>query len=160
MPLVTPFIYNAQLSSGDDRNCLSGASHNDSRHMATNARPLKTFQKMLGLIAAASPVLSGLLHMRPIQFSLKQRVPSAAWHHGLHRVMVTRACVSALARCRYLFWQKQGMILDMAHRRKVVMTDASNKGWGALCEGKPTFGSKRSRVCTSTAIYCHIDSYH
>ncbi len=76
MPLVTPFIYNAQLSSGDDRNCLSGASHNDSRHMATNARPLKTFQKMLGLIAAASPVLSGLLHMRPIQFSLKQRVPS------------------------------------------------------------------------------------
>ncbi len=28
----------------------------------------------------------------------------------------------------------------MAHRRKVVTTDASNKGWGALCEGKPTFG--------------------
>ncbi len=32
------------------------------------------------------------------------------------------------------------MILDTAHRRKVVTTDASNKGWGALCEGKPTFG--------------------
>ncbi len=29
---------------------------------------------------------------------------------------------------------------DTAHRRKVVTTDASNKGWGALCEGKPTFG--------------------
>ncbi len=31
---------------------------------------------------------------------------------------------------------------DLRHdlRRKVVMTDASNKGWGALCEDKPTFG--------------------
>ncbi len=28
----------------------------------------------------------------------------------------------------------------MAHRRKVVTTDASNKSWGALCEGKPNFG--------------------
>ncbi len=32
------------------------------------------------------------------------------------------------------------MILDTAHKRKVVTTDASNKGWGALCEGKSTFG--------------------
>ncbi len=30
------------------------------------------------------------------------------------------------------------MTLDTAHRRKVVMTD--NKGWGALFEGKLTFG--------------------
>ncbi len=38
---------------------------------------------MLGLMPAASPVLQlGLLHMRPIQFWLKQRVPSAAWRHG------------------------------------------------------------------------------
>ncbi len=32
------------------------------------------------------------------------------------------------------------MILDTAHRRNVVTTNASNKGWGTLCEGKPTFG--------------------
>ncbi len=104
------------------------------------ARPLKAFQRMLGLMAAASPVLQlGLLHMRPIQFWLKQRVPSVAWHYGRHCIMVTRACVSALARWRYPFWLKRGMILDTAHRRKVVMTDASYKGWRALCEGKPTF---------------------
>ncbi len=54
--------------------------------------------------------------------------------------MVTQACVSALARWRDLLWLKQGMILDTAHKRKVVTKDASNKGWGALCEGKPTFG--------------------
>ncbi len=102
----------------------------------STARPLKDFQKMLGLMAAALPVLQlGLLHMRPIQYWLKQRVPSAAWRHGHHRIMVTRACVSALARWRDPFWLKQGVILDTAHRRKVVMTDASNKGWGALCEG-------------------------
>ncbi len=56
------------------------------------ARPLKAFQRMLGLMAAASPVLQlGLLHMQPIQFWLKQRVPSTAWRHGRHRVTVTRA---------------------------------------------------------------------
>ncbi len=105
------------------------------------ARPLKAFQKMLGLMAAAFPVLQlGLLHMRPIQFLLKQRVTSAAWRHGHHRVTVTWACVTALARWRDPFWLKRGVILDTAHRRKVVMTDASNKGWGVLCEGKPTFG--------------------
>ncbi len=53
---------------------------------------------------------------------------------------MTRACVSALARCRDLFWLKQGVTLDTANRRKVVITDASNKGWGALCEDKPTIG--------------------
>ncbi len=79
----------------------------------------------------------GLLHMQPIQFWLKQRVPSMAWHHGCHRVTVTRACVSALARWRDLFCLKQGVTLDTEHRRKVVTTDASNKGWGALCEGDP-----------------------
>ncbi len=77
--------------------------------------------------------------MRLIQFWLKRRVPYAAWHHGRHRVMVTRACVSALACWRDPFWLKRGVILDTAHRRKVVKTDTSNKGWGALCEGKLTF---------------------
>ncbi len=59
-------------------------------------------------MAAASPVLQlGLLYMRPIQFWLKQRVPSIAWRHRRHRVTVTLACVSALARWRDLFWLKQ-----------------------------------------------------
>ncbi len=42
----------------------------------------------------------GLLHMRPIQFWLKQRGPSAAWRHGCHCVTVTLACVSALPHWR------------------------------------------------------------
>ncbi len=57
------------------------------RHMASfkegTACPLKAFQRMLGCMAAASPVLMlGLLHMRHIQFWLKQRVPSAPQRNG------------------------------------------------------------------------------
>ncbi len=59
---------------------------------------------------------------------------------GCQRVTVTRACVSALARWRDPFWLKRGLILNTAHRWKIVTTDASNKGCGAMCEGKPTFG--------------------
>ncbi len=82
------------------------------------AHPLKAFQRMLGLMAAASPVLHlGLLYMRPIQFWLNQRVPSTAWCHGHHRVMVTQACVSALARWKDPFWLKQGVIIDTAPLR-------------------------------------------
>ncbi len=71
------------------------------RHAASfkegTTRPLKAFQKMLVLMATASPVLQlGLLHMQPIQCWLKQRVPSVAWRHGRHHVTVT--CVSALTR--------------------------------------------------------------
>ncbi len=89
------------------------------RHMASfkegTAPPLIAFQKMLGLMAAASPVLQlGLLCMRPIQFWLKKTVPSKAWCHGRHRITVILAWVSALALWRDLLWLKQGVILDTA----------------------------------------------
>ncbi len=81
-----------------------------SRFKEGTACPLKAFQRMLGLMAAALPVLQlDMLHMRPIQFWLKQRVPSAAWRHGRHRVTVTRACVSGLASWRDSFWLKRGV---------------------------------------------------
>ncbi len=82
----------------DDSYCLSGAiKHHAAYFKEGTTHMLKAFQKMLGLMAAALTGLRlGLLHMRPIQFSLKQRVPAAAWHHGHHCVTVSRACVSAL----------------------------------------------------------------
>ncbi len=44
------------------------------------ARPLKAFQRMLGLMATESPVLQlGLLRMRPLQRWLKPQVPHNAW---------------------------------------------------------------------------------
>ncbi len=44
--------------------------------------PLKTFQKVLGLMAAASPALQlGLLRMRSLQHWLEPQVQSRAWRH-------------------------------------------------------------------------------
>uniref|UniRef100_A0A672PIJ3 Uncharacterized protein n=1 Tax=Sinocyclocheilus grahami TaxID=75366 RepID=A0A672PIJ3_SINGR len=115
------------------------------RRLATSfrigtARPLKVFQRMLGLMAAASPVLQlGLLRMRPLQHWLKPRVPSHAWRHGRLQIRVSQACVSALTPWKNSRWMEQGMAMGMVHRRTVT-TDAYNSGWGALCEGIPTFG--------------------
>ncbi len=96
----------AQLSTQMTATVSAEQATTIQRHVASfregSARLFKAFQKMLGLMAAASPVLQlGLLHMRPNQFWLKQRVPATAWHHGSHHVTVTLACVSALARWRY-----------------------------------------------------------
>ncbi len=105
------------------------------------ARPLKVFQRMLGLMAAASPVLQlGLLRMRPLQRWLNPRVPHNAWRHGRLHIRVNQACVTALTPWKNPQWMKKGVAMGLVHTRKVVMTDASNTGWGALCKGKPTFG--------------------
>ncbi len=104
-------------------------------------RPLKVFQRMLGLMAAASPVLQlGLLRMRPLQHWLKPRVPHNAWRHGRLHIRVNQACVTALTPWKNPRWMEKGVAMGLVHTRKVVTTDASNTGWGALCEGKPTFG--------------------
>lgn len=39
-------------------------------------------------------------------------------------------------------WFQSGVDLRMVSRRKVVLTDASNADWGALCKGRPTSSSK------------------
>ncbi len=111
--------------------CVAGRrfSHPDSPHLRLFLR-----------FAFEGVAYQHQVNAKPIQFWLKQRVPTAAWHHGHHRVMVTQACVSALNRWRNPLRLKRGVTLNTAHRRKVVTTDASNKGWGALCEDKPTFG--------------------
>ncbi|KAL0185441.1 hypothetical protein M9458_021138, partial [Cirrhinus mrigala] len=105
------------------------------------SHPLKMFQKMLGLMASASPVLElGPLRMRPLQHWLKPRVPSHAWRHGRLRIRVDQACVEALIPWKNSQWMERGVPQGMVCRRKVVMTDASNTGWGALCDGNPAFG--------------------
>ncbi len=69
--------------------------------------PLKAFQKMLGLMATASPALQlGLLRMRPLQRWLKPRVPSNAWRHGRLCIRVEQACVTALATWKSSRWME------------------------------------------------------
>ena len=46
-----------------------------------NAVPLKLFQRLLGHMASAAAATPlGLLHMRPLQHWLRDRVPRWAWH--------------------------------------------------------------------------------
>ncbi len=102
-------------------------------------RPLKEFQKMLGLMASVPSVLQlGLLHMRPLMYWLKPRVPPNAWRHGRLCVKVSQACIAVLAPWKNKWitcqWMERGVPLGM-----VVSKNASNLGWGMLCDGKLTF---------------------
>ncbi len=112
--------------SADDSNCLSGVSRNNSTPrglLKGRYRPsAQSFPENAG------PYGSGFTGTS---------VGSAS--HATHQFLAeTEGSIRGLAlRTPPL---KQGMILDTEHRRKVVTTDASNKGWGALCEGKPTLG--------------------
>ncbi len=101
----------------------------------------RKFREMLGLMASASSVLQlGLIHMLPLQYWLKPRVSPHAWCYRRLRVKVSQACIAALAPWKNHQWMESGVPLGMVCRRKMVSTDASNLGWGALCDGKPAFG--------------------
>ncbi len=104
--------------------------------------PLRAFQKMLGLMTSATPVLQlGLLRMRPFQYWLKPLIPPHSWRHGSICIRVRQACIAALAPWKDPQWFEQGVKMGLVYIRKVVSTDTSNTGWGALCEGNQTFGS-------------------
>ncbi len=120
------FISWKQLSTGSHaRTCTSYSAARS--FIQTRTRPLKPFQKMLGLKASASLVLQlGLLHMRPLQYWLKPRVPPHAWHHGWFRVKVNQVCVAALSPWKNHQWMEWGVPMGMVYRRKVVSTDISN----------------------------------
>ncbi len=115
------------------------------RYMASfkqgTAHPLKAFQKMLGLNGSdfASTSAGSASHAtHPVLAEAEGSIRGLASRTPLHND--NRPVYNALVPWRDLLWLKQGGILDTAHRRKVVTTDASNKGLGALCEGKLTFG--------------------
>ncbi len=57
------------------------------------AVPLKHFQRLLGHMASSAAITPlGLLHMRPLQRWLHDRVPRWAWRHGTDRVSLTPSC--------------------------------------------------------------------
>lgn len=101
---------------------------------------LKGFQRLLGLMAA--PVCRlGLLHMRLLQLWLKSRVPHRAWREGRLRIVVTRGCARTLIPWFNTTMFEQGVQMGRVVSRKVVTTDVSLTGWGALCDGEPAFGT-------------------
>ncbi|KAL0147457.1 hypothetical protein M9458_057242, partial [Cirrhinus mrigala] len=116
-------------------NCLNSFRHK-------TAVPLKTFQRLLGHMAAAAAVTPlGLLHMRPLQRWLHDQVPRWAWHRGTLRIGVSLQC-----RCLFSPWSdpaflQAGVPLGQVSRHLVVYTDASSTGGGAVCNRQAASGS-------------------
>ncbi|KAI2666099.1 ORF V: Enzymatic polyprotein [Labeo rohita] len=106
------------------------------------AVPLKTFQRLLGHMAAAAAVtLLGLLHMRPLQRWLHDRVPRWAWHRGTLRIGVSPQCRRLFSPWSDPAFLQAGVPLGQVSRHLVVYTDASSTGWGAVCNGQAASGS-------------------
>ncbi len=102
---------------------------------------LKEFQRLLGLMASASMVCHlGLLHMRPLQLWLKSQVPWTAWTSGRLRIAISHGCIEALRPWRNPDLFSWGVPLGLVTSRVVVTTDASTRGWGAVCEGMSALG--------------------
>ncbi|KAI2645297.1 ORF V: Enzymatic polyprotein [Labeo rohita] len=116
-------------------NCLKSFRHK-------TAVPLKTFQRLLGLMAAAAAVTPfGLLHMRPLQRWLHDRVPRWAWHRGTLRIGVSPQCCHLFSPWSDPAFLRAGIPLGQVSRHVVVHTDASTTGWGAVCNGQAPSGS-------------------
>ncbi len=97
-------------------------------------------RRLLGLMAAASPVLPlGLLHMRPFLWWIKElrlhpTVPAT------RLIMVSRGCSRPLLQWRDPAFLRSGVRIGAIHRRHMVTTNVSMTGWGAVFEGRPASG--------------------
>ncbi len=99
-----------------------------------------TCRRLLGLMAAASPVLPlGLLHMRPFLWWMKElrlhpTVPAT------RLIRVSHSCCRPLLMWRDPVFLRSGVRMGAIHRRHMITTDASMTGWGAVFEGRPASG--------------------
>ncbi len=90
-----------------------------------------TCRRLLGLMAAASPVLPlGLLHMRPFLWWMKElrlhpTVPAT------RLIRVSRSCCRPLLMWRDPVFLRSGVRMGAIHHRHMITTDASMTGWGA-----------------------------
>ncbi len=100
--------------------------------------------------AAVTPL--GLLHMRPLQHWLHDRVPRWAWRRGTYRVSVTPSCRQTFGPWSDLAFLRAGVPLGQVSRHVVVSTDASAMGWGAMCNGHAAAG-----LWTGSQLQWHIN---
>ncbi len=91
-------------------------------------------------MAAASPVLPlGLLHVRPFLWWMKvlrihPTVPAT------RLIRVSRSCFRALLKWGDPTFLQSRVRMGAIHRRHMITTDASIKGWDAVFEGRPAHG--------------------
>ncbi len=117
------------------------------------AVPLKHFQRLLGHMASSAAITPlGLLHMRPLQHWLHDRVPRWAWRHGTYRVSLTPSCRRTFSPWSDLAFLRAGVPLEQVSKHVVVSTDASATGWGAMCNGHAAAG-----LWTGPQLQWHIN---
>ncbi len=88
---------------------------------------VKQFQRLLGLMAAASNVIPFRhLYMRP--FSLRG--------NPFCMIQVTRRCLRALVMWKKPWFLSQGPVLGASFRPKMLTTNASLIGWEVILEGR------------------------
>ncbi len=101
---------------------------------------VKQFQKLLGLMAAASNVIPfGLLYMKPLQWWLKTKGFSPRGN-PLRMIKVMRRSLRALDMWRKAWFLSQGPVLGAPCRCLTLMMDTSLTGWGAVMSGYPARG--------------------
>ncbi|KAL3976218.1 tctex1 domain-containing protein 2 [Sarotherodon galilaeus] len=100
----------------------------------------QTILSLLGMMASMIAVVPlGPLKMRPFQrWTLSHHL--CASRHLRRRLPVTASCMLALRPWREPRLLHQGSRIGRVLFRKVVSTDASLRGWGALCEGASVRG--------------------
>ncbi|XP_057686428.1 uncharacterized protein LOC130912382 [Corythoichthys intestinalis] len=113
-----------------------------SHFLVGQVRPYLTFLRLLGVLTSLTAVVPlGLLFLRPLQrwlngFRLDAR------RHRRRLLRVSGRCVVALAPWRNGAFLLEGVPLGVAPvRRKVVTTDASRLGWGAVWQRRAARGS-------------------
>ncbi len=95
------------------------------------AVPLKHFQRLLGYMASSAAITPlELLHMRPLQRWLHDRVPRWAWRHGTYQVSLTPSCRRTFSPWSDLAFLRAGVPLEQVPRHVIVSTDASTTGGG------------------------------
>ncbi len=111
-----------------------------------------TCRRLLGLMAAASPVLPlGLLHMRPFLWWMKElrlhpTVPAT------RLIRVSRSCCRHLLMWRDPVFLQSGVRMGAIHHRHMITTDALMTGWGAVFEGRPASGEWKEEF-----LFWHIN---
>ncbi|XP_073677299.1 uncharacterized protein [Garra rufa] len=98
--------------------------------------PFRLCLRLLGLMASTVSVIPlGLLRMREFQnWTAAQHL--CPKRHLNRKVTVSALCVRAVRYWRNRSFLESGTPLGVVSMRKVVTTDASLSGWGAVCEGR------------------------
>ncbi|KAI2642984.1 enzymatic polyprotein [Labeo rohita] len=109
---------------------------------------VKQFQRLLGLMAAASNVIPfDLLYMRPLQWWLRTKGFSPRGN-PFRMIKVMRRCLRALDMWKKPWFLSQGPVLGAPYRRVTLATDASLTGWGAVMSGHSARGLWSGRHLT------------